>query len=181
MIFSYPDNNRGVTLVELLMVVVIVGIMAGVAAPGFGSFMAERSVTAETRRLIGALKLARSEARARGGVVTLARTSAGWDGEIRIYEDVSGANSPFTPTDDDLIRIEESAGRSVDVVDNQGSVSSDVWISFNSQGWLAETRPIVLAICAAALDESRGMYIEVNQVGKIRERRIADSNKGCKP
>ena len=178
---KYPLSNssRGITLVELIIVIAIVGILAGMAGPGFGTYMAEKSVAAETRRIIGALKLARSEARARGATVTLARTnSQDWAGPIDIYTDTTSANHPMNGTDD-LVRREESSGRSIMATDNQ--INSDEWISFNMRGWLAETNPVLIALCAPGLDASQGMYIEINRVGKIRERRIGSDARGCNP
>jgi type IV fimbrial biogenesis protein FimT len=172
-------SSRGLTLVELIIVVAIVGILAGAAGPGFGNFLAEKTVTSETRRIIGALKLARSEARARGATVTLARDSGqDWSGPIDIYTDTTSANHPMNGTDD-LVRREESSGRSINAIDNQNT--GDEWISFNMRGWLAETGPVLIALCAPGRDASRGMYIEINRVGKIRERRIGTDARGCNP
>ncbi len=179
----FPYSERGVTLIELLIIVVILGVLGGLAAPNFGSFISARSVEAETRRVISALKLARSEARARGATVTLARTAAGWQGPITIYEDTTGPNGPFAAPDE-LVKMATETGRNVVVLDDQAtssSVPSDVWISFNMKGWLAETSAITIALCAPGLPDSEGMYIAVNRVGKIRERPIGTDSRGCTP
>jgi len=139
--FSLLHNSRGITLIELLIVVVILGVLSGLAGPGFSVMLAERSIAAETRRVIGTLKLARSE--------------------------------------DDLVRREETGSRSVNAVDNQGA--GDQWISFNMRGWLAEPNPVLIAVCSDALEDAAGMYIEINRVGKIRERRIGPDGRGCNP
>lgn len=170
----------GITVIELLIVVAILGVLAGVAAPAFTSFIAERSVTAETRRVISMLKLARSEARARGAVVTLSRASAqaSWSGAVDIYEDVDGPDDAYEPANgDDLIRQEEASGRMVETNDNQGG--GDFRISFNMQGWLSETGSVLISVCSDILPDSQGSYIEINRVGKIRERRIGNAVGGC--
>lgn len=177
--YPLPKSSRGITLIELMIVIAIIGILAGAAGPNFSSYLAEKSVSAETRRIIGALKLARSEARARGATVTLARPGGeDWTGPIDIYVDVTAANHPMDGTDD-LVRQEDSTGRTLNVADNQNN--GDVWISFNMRGWLAETSPVLIALCSTALDAARGMYIEINRVGKIRERRIGTDARGCNP
>ncbi len=177
--FPALHNSRGITLIELLIVIVIVGVLAGLAGPNFSTLMAERSVAAETRRVISTLKLARSEARARGSIVTLSRAgSQDWSGPIDIYVDVTAANQPLNGADD-LVRSEAPSNRSVSAVDDQDS--SDTWISFNMKGWLAETNPVLIAICSDALDDSSGMYVAINRVGKIRERQIGFDSRGCNP
>jgi len=172
-------NNRGITLIELMIVIAIIGILAGVAGPNFSAFMAERSVAAETRRVIGALKLARSEARARGATVTVSRANnQDWAGLIEVYVDITSDNHPRDPNDD-LVRREDTSNRSVNAVDDQAA--GDLWISFNAKGWLDETNPVLIALCSPTLDASEGMYIAINRVGKIRERPIGTDSKGCNP
>lgn len=178
--FSLLHNSRGITLIELLIVVVILGVLSGLAGPGFSVMLAERSIAAETRRVIGTLKLARSEARARGAIVTLSRSaSQDWSGPIDIYVDATAPNQQLDTGTDDLVRREETGSRSVNAVDNQGA--GDQWISFNMRGWLAEPNPVLIAVCSDALEDAAGMYIEINRVGKIRERRIGPDGRGCNP
>ena len=177
--FPLLHNSRGITLVELVVVIAIVGVLVGVAGPNFSALIAERSVAAETRRLISALKLARSEARARGSVVTLSRDAGeDWSGSIDIYVDTTSDNNPLNGSDD-LVQRSTAANRTVSAIDDQGA--SDQWISFNVKGWLAEAQPLLIAVCSPKLDESDGMYIAINRVGKIRERQIGTDSRGCNP
>ncbi len=179
--------NHGVTLVELMIVIAIVGILVGLVAPNYSPLIAKFTVTAETRRTIGMLKLARSEARARGATVTLRRdTGSDWSGPVIIYEStVTAGNADFTAVSaaatvgDDLIKEHPASTRSVTIKDD--AVSLGQYISFDLKGWLSssETNKILLAICAPGIDESEGMYIEINRVGKIRERKIGSATGGC--
>ena len=180
--------NYGVTLVELMIVIAIVGILVGLVAPNYSPFIAKVTVATEARRTIGMLKLARSEARARGATVTLRRdTNNDWSGPVIIYEstDVAG-NTDFDSSvaataaiGDDLIKQFPATGRSVTIKDD--AQSDGQYISFNLQGWLSssETSNILLAICSPGIDTSEGMYVEINRVGKIRERKIGSDTQGC--
>lgn len=178
-------KNHGVSLVELMIVLAILGILMGFVVPNYGMMMAKRSLTAETMRVIGVLKLARSEARARGATVTASRPSSGdWSDQIMLYEStVLAGNSPYVagtgPNRDDLIKNISTTNRNVTVRDNISS--NGEFISFNLRGWLSsgETQAILIAVCVPSLEVAEGKYIEINRVGKIRERPIGTATGGC--
>jgi prepilin-type N-terminal cleavage/methylation domain-containing protein len=179
--------NRGVTLVELMIVIAIVGILVGLVAPNYKPLIAKMTVAAEARRTISMLKQARSEARARGATVTLRRdTNNDWSGPVIIYESTNAAgNADYTAVaaaatvGDDLIKEYPASSRSVTIRDD--AVNLGQYISFDLQGWLSssESRRILLAVCAPGVDTGEGMYIEINRVGKIRERKIGTATGGC--
>lgn len=58
----FSKRQAGVTLVELMIVVVIAAIMAAVAAPSFSSFIQNTRLTSTMAQLTGDLNRARSEA-----------------------------------------------------------------------------------------------------------------------
>ncbi|HDP89757.1 MAG TPA: prepilin-type N-terminal cleavage/methylation domain-containing protein [Thioalkalivibrio sp.] len=55
-------NNRGLTLPELAITLVVAGILLGVAVPGFQDLVARSRLTTTTNLLVASLHLARSEA-----------------------------------------------------------------------------------------------------------------------
>ncbi|MDM0030989.1 GspH/FimT family pseudopilin [Variovorax sp. J22P271] len=67
----------GFTLVEVLVVLAIVAILAGLALPGFGRTLERYRLRDAEEGLRAALYAARSEAIRRGGGVTLRRASGG--------------------------------------------------------------------------------------------------------
>jgi type IV fimbrial biogenesis protein FimT len=82
-VMGVPMRQRGFTLIELLTVLMIVGIMAGIAVPSFKSFIATQRVRSASYEVFAALLLARSEAINRNTDVTIAPTTpndwpAGW-------------------------------------------------------------------------------------------------------
>ena len=164
------NQTRGVTLIELMIVLVIVGIIAGLAGPQYGSLMKRKALLSESIRITSLLKLARSEARARGSYVVLSRIDGDdWSGEIEVYESlgvggVGGGNKAFDAgTNDELIRQATESGR---VLSADASLG-DRFITFTPRGWVRE--PFKIAICTSSADSESGRFIEVNRVGKINE------------
>lgn len=75
----YKPNQRGFTLVELLMTLVIAGVLVSVAVPSFTSVIQNNRAAANANEFLTALAIARSEAVKRGRTVTMtADTATEW-------------------------------------------------------------------------------------------------------
>ena len=67
--------RRGVTMIEMLLVVVIMGILMAVVAPRFGNMRVKLQVESAAQQLVRDLNRARTEAVKRNANVYLAKTS----------------------------------------------------------------------------------------------------------
>lgn len=67
-------TRRGVTLIEMLMVLTIVGIMLAAALPKFNAMRTNYRVDTAAQQVVGDLRRARSEALKRNRSVKLAKT-----------------------------------------------------------------------------------------------------------
>ena len=67
---------RGITLIEMMVVVALVAILAAVAAPNLSDLFINNRLSTAANELVTAINTARSEAVRRGAVVTMQRCSA---------------------------------------------------------------------------------------------------------
>lgn len=75
---ALPSDQRGFTLVELVMTLVVLAILAAFAYPAMREFGVRANVSSTTNDLVVALNLARSEALKRGRQVAVIATSGSW-------------------------------------------------------------------------------------------------------
>ena len=75
---SLPRRNRGFTIIEMMMTVVILGILAMLAIPSFNDLILSTRIKGGASDIYSALILARSEAIKRGTNVTITPTSGLW-------------------------------------------------------------------------------------------------------
>lgn len=68
---SVRNRNRGLTLIELMVTLVIIGITLGVAVPSFQGMTIRNRIATETNEFLMAINYARSEALKVGGEVSI--------------------------------------------------------------------------------------------------------------
>jgi len=71
-----PARIRAFSLVEMVMVIVLLGVMAAIAAPRYASFLREQRLNFADLRLRGDIALAQKRARYLGAAVTMTFTPA---------------------------------------------------------------------------------------------------------
>lgn len=72
------QRQRGLTLPELMTVLVIMAVLGAIAAPAYGNWVAAMRARATSTDLHTALTVARSEAIKRNAEITLAPAAGGW-------------------------------------------------------------------------------------------------------
>ena len=86
------SNQKGFTLIELMIVVAIIGILAAVAIPAYGDYTA-RAQAAEAFTLMDGLKTPLTEAYASAGIFGLACTGTG---AVTCNNNISGVTGVFS-------------------------------------------------------------------------------------
>ena len=114
-------RRRGFTIIEMLMVVAILGIFAGLAAPSMADLLASTAVKGAATDLYASLIVARSEAIKRRTNATVAPVGADW----RTGWTVTVGGNVFQKVDPLKSRVAVDPATAVPVVfANNGRVSS---------------------------------------------------------
>ncbi|MBZ2189418.1 GspH/FimT family pseudopilin [Alcanivorax sp. JB21] len=69
--------NFGFTLIEMLVMLLLIAVLAGIGIPSFTQLVRNNQITAQANGLLGALQYARSEAIRQGGDVSVCGSSDG--------------------------------------------------------------------------------------------------------
>ncbi|MFK8016017.1 MAG: GspH/FimT family pseudopilin [Gammaproteobacteria bacterium] len=132
-------NQRGMTLLEVMMAVSVGSILVAVGVPSFVSTVRNSEMTSAANGMVGALYAARSEAVKRRTRVTLCRSTTGTSGpecsatgdEIAVFMNVANDTTIDTANGDIVIQSLKWLPDTIDVT------SDDVpdAFSFNASGF----------------------------------------------
>lgn len=131
------EDDRGFTLIELMMTLAVAAILLGIAAPGFVSIIKNNRITTVTNDLLADLALARSEAAKRGQNVSICISSNGtsctgtnWlDGRL-VFSDTGTAGT--IDGSDAIIRVAESKGNGLTL--SSSGFANTGYIRYNAFG-----------------------------------------------
>lgn len=173
--------EKGVTLIELLVTVVVMGVLASFALPGFSRLIASSRMTTQTNEFIAGLNLARSEAVKRSQNVAVRADkdgiefAEGWT----VFTDKDGNGEPGS-TDDDgaIVRVSgRLAGQtSVKRVTASGtetktyansSEADKRYVVFNARGGSNSGARAYFKICDLGNPQVAGRIVQVSVVGKV--------------
>ncbi len=170
-------RERGFTMIEVMIVLVVVAILVAVAAPGFQNLIGNNRIISEVYTLRATLNNARSEAMARRASVVVCPSTDGaacadsddWStGYIAFVDTVrDNAADPNDP-DEEIIQV-EGEERAVDIAFNNAARL----VRFNSQG-VALGFDGAFTFCDDRGDENARALI-VNPVGTVRAATDTDS------
>lgn len=134
-------KQTGLTLIELLAGLVLIGIVAVLAVPAFSALIDSQRRQDTAQQLVSGLRLARVEAILRSQPVIMQASQGGWSEGWEVF--VDSHRNQFRD-DDEAVLAERSGHRNVKVVGN-GRVSRR--IGFDSSGRLLNNTNGTLAVC----------------------------------
>src|SRR5262245_16509306 len=74
---SCVAQQRGITIIEIMVTLAIAAVLIGLAVPAFNGFVAQRTLTAQVNDFLVSVQYARSEAGRRGATVSVQAVNAG--------------------------------------------------------------------------------------------------------
>ncbi|BAO82694.1 Tfp pilus assembly protein FimT [Serpentinimonas maccroryi] len=173
---------RGVTLIEVMVVVGIVAILAMMAAPNFRAMIERNQINSAANELMMGLQLARSEAIRLNSTVTLCRSAngtacgspAGWESGWIVFHDRNGDGSvtpaqagPPAVAADAVLRTWGALGPRLTL---RGSADVAQRVSFNARGQARDTGHLI--VCNNnQLEQARAIIVTLS-----RPRLATDSN-----
>jgi type IV fimbrial biogenesis protein FimT len=144
----------GFTLVEMAVVMTIVAILVGIAAPSFRSVTTSNRVSGEINGLLGDMQYARSEALKEGQTVTICSSTDGincgtaaWDQGWFVFSDPTDAKTGGATVQ--ALRVQKGfLGGDTLQFDNKTSA-----ITFNREGFAMEPMKVATAAITATLHD----------------------------
>lgn len=138
------NAQRGLTLIELMVTLLIMGILAAVAVPSFSRLIATSATTSEANALMSDFALARGQAARTGNPVTICLSTDGatcnasnWTTSGRlIFTDSPTAGTIGTvdlSAGDTILRYNPTLVNSKDVI-TASSVPNGTYITYSSTG-----------------------------------------------
>ena len=117
-------REAGLTLVELLVAIAVLGVLLAIGVPAFGNFAVDSRLSAATNRFVAAIHVARSEAVRRNARVTLCpsidgvfcATGGDWDQGWIVFSDLDGTGErdPGEP----ILTVGQSTSGGVQITGN---------------------------------------------------------------
>lgn len=159
----YKPNQRGFTLVELMITLVIAAILVSVAVPNFTNIIQNNRATAQANEFLTALSIARSEALKRGEAITM--TTAGTADDANDW----AGGWTITDTANTTLYVNSGFGGGGSLT-NVNDVTS---VAFNSRGFLVGTQAITFNARIPDCSGNEARNITITPTGRAAITKVA--------
>ena len=171
---SGQGSAHGLTLIELMIVLLILGITLAFGGPAMRQLIYGMQVSSEISRLMGSVNLVRSEALRLNQAVTMCPSSMARTGNAICGGDFADGWIIFSNRDRDkvvdaedrLIRVFEALPAGFTVTNRKGTIPASERITYLSDG--SSRRNRTLLVCAPDRGASTARSLVMNIVGRPR-------------
>ncbi len=174
------NNERGFTLIELMVTISVAAILVFVAVPSFGAFMRNSQLSGYSNTFYIGLRLARSEALKRNAKVSICASSNGttcssstdWATGWVVFTDSAGVAGVLDATDELLKTHEAFAGSTTLVSGGETSVK------YNSRGWRTDydsggAANIIFTLTHPSCEGDQKRTITISPMGTVEIARVS--------
>jgi type IV fimbrial biogenesis protein FimT len=182
---SYPVRrhaNRGVTLIEIVVVMGIVATLMAIGIPSYKYVTNANRISAEINGLLGDLQYARSEAIKEGQTVSVCvssdqatcvgATTTTWNNGWIVFSDPNGNG---TVDAGDLVLRAQKPFTGTDTLNANNSVGV---ITFNREGFASVTNGTLITLHATPALQGSTRCLSVTLVGLVTTLKYGDVNAG---
>jgi len=166
-------NNKGFTILELMIIVVILGMTMAIAAPNLITMVANNRLSSAASDLATAMQLAKAEAAARVNPATLCKSNAAgtacvaggdWSQGWIVFSDVDGDAS--VDGGDTILLAHEALHPAITFGGTAGVANS---ITYRSSGSSTITSIETLIVCdeRGFIANSRGIMVTITGRGSV--------------
>lgn len=168
-------NYRGLTLIELMVTLVILGVTVSLVAPGMQQLIHAGRLRTQTSRLLDALNMARNEAVYRNVAVSLCPSTmaasgvaacSGHYGDGWIVFTNRNKDAVLDAGTDQLIAAFESIPEGYKLTNRDGTHRVDALITYLPDG--SSRRNLTLRVCAPDGYGGEPWLVILNNVGRAR-------------
>ena len=185
---AYPARrhaSRGVTLVEMLVVMGIVGILMAIGIPSYKYVTNANRISAEINGLLGDLQFARSEAIKQGRTVSVcvstdqtscstASPDLNWHKGWIVFSDLNGDGVIDTANGDLLLRAQPTF-KGGDTFQANNTISA---ITFNREGFSTAANATLITLHASTASQGSTRCLSVTLVGLVTTMKYGDVDSG---
>lgn len=165
-------KQQGLTLIELLAGLVLLGIVATLAVPAFGSLIDSQRRQDTAQQLVSGLRMARTEAILRSQPVIMQALENNWSRGWNLFVD---ANQNQFRDDEEVLLAERVPPSNVRVVGNSKVAAR---IGFDNTGRLLNNSNGTLAVCLKDAPASHSQVV-IAVTGRVSLRRDGFSSEPC--
>ncbi len=188
---AVPRQQRGLTLIELMVGVTVLSILLLFAVPSFQATIARSRLTSSTNDLVSAIALARSEAIRRGTRVTVCKSAngtgctnaGGWQQGWLVFSDTTrGSASATVDVGETVIAVSGPLAANISVL---GTANFANFVSFAADGTVRTMNGASMAgrlrVCSTASslsDATRARELDITSAGRLATT-VANVSSAC--